>query len=71
MSTFANLIDFEGDHDDDWQSWRQRQLELEEQYEEQMMYEELNPMPAANREEEMLDRRERAADINSVGRSYY
>jgi hypothetical protein len=71
MSTFANLIDFEGDHDDDWQSWRQRQLELEEQYEEQMMYEKLNPVPAANCEEEMLDRRERAADINSVGRSYY
>jgi hypothetical protein len=59
MSTFANLIDFEGDHDDDWQSWRQRQLELEEQYYEQ--YE----------EEERLDRKGRARDINSVGKRYY
>ena len=35
------------------------------------MYEELNPVPAANREEEMLDRRERVADINSVAKHYY
>jgi hypothetical protein len=36
----------------DGQAWYQHQLELRGQYEEQMMYEELNPVPAANREEE-------------------
>ena len=70
MSTFANLIDFEGDHDDDWQSWRQRQLELEEQYEEQWEYE-TSHIPSVYREEERLDRAERAQDINSIGKRYY
>jgi hypothetical protein len=55
----------------DGQAWHQHQLELRRQYEEQMMYEELNSVPAANCEEEMLDRRERTADINSVGKHHY
>lgn len=55
ISEFGLLIADE----DSYESWRQRQLELEEQYYEQ--YE----------EEERLDRKERAKDINSVGRSYY
>jgi hypothetical protein len=58
MSKFADSIAFEGDRGDE-QSWRQRQLELEEQYYEQ--YE----------EEERLARKERARDINSVGKHYY
>jgi hypothetical protein len=58
MSKFADLIAFEGDREDE-QSWRQRQLELEEQYYEQ--YE----------EEERPARKERARDINSVGKHYY
>jgi hypothetical protein len=55
ISEFGLLIADE----DSYESWRQRQLELEEQYYEQ--YE----------EKERLDRKERAKDINSVGRSYY
>jgi len=57
MSKFADLIIFEGDHEDE-QRWHQRQLELEEQYYEQY-------------EEEHLDRKEQARDINSVGKRYY
>jgi hypothetical protein len=40
---------------DNGQGWAQRQLELEEQYD----------------EEKRLDNRERARDINGVGKHYY
>jgi hypothetical protein len=55
ISEFGLLIADE----DGYESWRRRQIELEEQYYEQ--YE----------EEERLDRKERARDINSVGKHYY
>jgi hypothetical protein len=45
--------------EDGYESWRQRQIELEEQYYEQ------------HEEEERLDRKERARDISSVGKRYY
>ena len=54
ISEFGLLITDE----DGYESWRQRQIELEEQYYEQY-------------EEERLDRKERARDINSVGKHYY
>jgi hypothetical protein len=55
ISEFGLLIADE----DSYESWLRRQIELEEQYYEQ--YE----------EEERLDRKERARDINSVGKHYY
>ena len=52
ISEFGLLITDE----DGYESWRRRQIELEEQYYEQ------------HEEEERLDRKERARDINSVGK---
>lgn len=55
ISEFGLLIADE----DGYESWRRRQIELEEQYYEQY------------KEEERLDRKERARDINSIGKRYY
>jgi hypothetical protein len=71
ISDMRNDEELAADPYEDGRAWHQHQLELRRQYEEQMMYEELNPVPAANREEEMLDRRERAAAVNSAGKRYY
>lgn len=72
ISDMWNEEELAADPYGDGQAWHQHQLELRRQYEEQMMYEELNPVPAANHEEEMLDhRRERTAAVNSAGKRYY
>jgi hypothetical protein len=48
---------------EDEEGWYQRQLELRRMYEEMQHHE--------YSEEEMLDRRARAQDINSIGKHYY
>jgi hypothetical protein len=63
ISDFGLLIADEDGYE--CQGWAQRELELRQ------MYEELNPIPCEYREEEKLDRRERARDINSVSKCYY
>jgi hypothetical protein len=62
ISDFGLLIADEDGYE--CQGWAQRELEL------RRLYEEMNPVPRSLQEEEMLDRRERAKDINGVGRSY-
>lgn len=62
ISEFGLLIADEDGYE--CQGWAQRELEL------RRLYEEMHPVPHEYREEEMLDRRVRAQDINSVGKRY-
>jgi hypothetical protein len=58
-----NEYELKTDPFEDEEGWYQRQLELRRMCEEMQHHE--------HTEEEMLNRRERTRDINSVGKRYY